>query len=137
MQDNIIKQYRGYWWLLGKENHQVPGILTRYTDGRIILYLIGSFDSDENNPFGDWTSNNNDERTIFGIDENAKKITLWGHRFAPKRNLACAFAIVSYQVRIMVYGEHCNSLTAVSNFKNTSRKTTSPTNTTKTTAGPL
>lgn len=118
MLDNIIKQYRGYWWLSVKENHQVPGILTRYADGRIILDLIGSFDSDENNPFGDWTSkNNNDERTIFGIDENAKKITLWGRRFAPKRNFASTFAIVSYRVRVMMYGEHSHSLTDKCNYK--------------------
>lgn len=117
MQDNIIKQYRGYWWLSGKENHKVPGILIRYTDGRIILDLIGSFDSDENNPYGDWTSDNNDERTIFGIDENAQKITLWGRRFAPKRNFASTFAIVSYRVRVMMYGEHHDSLTEKSNYK--------------------
>lgn len=100
-----------------KEDRQVPGFLTRFSDGRIILDLIGSFDSDEKNPFGDWTSNNNDVRTIFGIDENAKKITIWGRRFAPKRNLASTFAIVSYRVRVMVYGEHCHSLTEKCNYK--------------------
>ena len=117
LQNNIVTQYRGFWWLSEKESQRVPGILTRFSDGRIILDLIGSFDSDENNPMGDWTSNLNGERTILGIDENAKLISLWGRRFAPKRNFASTFAIVSYRVRVMMYGKHCNSLTEKYNYR--------------------
>ena len=110
MNTNIIQQYKGYYWVGKNKKRTVAGIITRYSDGRIELELIGSFDSDEKNRLGDFINQNREIRIVYGLDSDSKDITLFVIRPRAKTNLSCPFSIVTYKVLYFVYGKHVAGL---------------------------
>lgn len=110
MNTNTIQQYKGYYWVGKNKKKSVPGIITRYSDGRIELELIGSFDSDEKNRLGDFINQNRKIRIVYGLDSDSKDITLFVIRPRAKTNLSCPFSIVTYSVVYFVYGKHVAGL---------------------------
>ncbi len=105
---NILKQYKGYFWLPENEEKDVPGILTRYSNQKIELELFGSFFSDEKNRYCDFSPQKTPKRVIVihGLDSDAKKISLYAIRKSASLNLSCPFPIIKYRIIYMVYGKH-------------------------------
>ena len=110
MNTNIIQEYKGCFWVAKGKKRAVPGIVTRYSDGRIELELIGSFDSNEKNLFGDFINSPKRDRVIFGLDSSSKDITLFATRVGVTKNLSCSFSLVTYKVIYLVYGKHVTGL---------------------------
>lgn len=110
MNSNIIQQYKGYFWVAKNKKRSVPGIVTRYSDGRIVLELIGSFDSNKNNRFGDFINAPRGYRVIYGLDSSSKDITLYATRVGVTDNLSCPFSLVTYKVVFFIYGKHVAEL---------------------------
>ena len=110
MNSNIIQQYKGYFWVAKNKKRSVPGIVTRYSDGRIELELIGSFDSDEKNIFSDVINQKREIIVVYGLDSDSKNITLFAIKARTKTNLSCPFSIATYRVLYFVYGKHVAGL---------------------------
>lgn len=105
---SIIQQYKGYFWSITDTENDVPGIITRYSNNRIELELIGSLSSN-NNRFAEFTGNKSEKRkvcVIHGVDSDAKKISLYAIHNGASQNLSCPFPMVKYRVIYMVYGKH-------------------------------
>ena len=105
---SIIQQYKGYFWLSTDTEKDVPGIITRYSNNRIELELIGSLNPDKNR-FAKFTGDKGSKRkicVIHGLDSDAKKISLYAIRNGASQNLSCPFPMVKYRIIYMVYGKH-------------------------------
>ncbi|MBR1798493.1 MAG: hypothetical protein IJ761_01145 [Bacteroidales bacterium] len=116
---SIIQQYKGYFWSSTDTEKDIPGIITRYSNSRIELELIGSLSSDSNR-FAEFTGNKSLMRKaciIHGLDSDAKKISLYAIRNRTSLNLSCPFPMVKYRVVYMVYGKHIDDFEKLYNIE--------------------
>ncbi len=65
---------KGYWWLPNNPDENVAGVLTYIPDEKILLELIGAFDSKKD--FIDTLLNENSEDIIHGLTSDSKELTL-------------------------------------------------------------
>ena len=116
---SIIQQYKGYFWSSTDIEKDVPGIITRYSNNRIELELIGSLNPD-NNRFAEFTGDKGAKRkicVIHGLDSDAKKISLYAIRNGASQNWSCPFPMVKYRVIYMVYGKHIDDFEKLYNIE--------------------
>ncbi len=108
--------FKGYWWLPDKPNDRVAGVLT-YTPGeKILLELIGGFET-ENEPLVDLINDENKNASlIYGIDSNAKEISLLFCFRSFSFNFSSEFPMVRYTVRMVVHDKHVSGLEEVCDY---------------------
>lgn len=97
-------EYKGYWFLPGKEDSNVAGILTFSPEEKIVLELIGSFEKEERaiNVFLDKES----VTVIHGITSDAKKVTLFNCIKYGSFNFSSSFPITKYNCQYIILGKH-------------------------------
>lgn len=107
---------KGYWWLPSTPEDKVAGVLTYTPDGKITLELIGAFKSTNimDSMCREYCDNT---PIIYGIDSNAKEITLLKCYQTFSYNFSCDFPIIKYDARYMVYDKHINGLDEVCQYK--------------------
>lgn len=112
-EQHIIK---GYWWLPENQEDKVAGVLT-YTPGeRILLELIGGFKSSSNTFKGFLDGDEREVPIIYGIDSNAKEITLLICHSGFSFNFSSTFPMVRYTAQFLVYDKHILGLDEVCQY---------------------
>lgn len=111
MENVIIDQYKGYFWLTDNEDFKLPGILTRYSN-EMELELIGSFEPKEfdveriiNN-----CSFQNHTILLHGIDSNATRISIVATPKLIHIGETHPFSINKYRIRYLVLGKFISGL---------------------------
>lgn len=108
--------FKGYWWLPDKPEEKVAGILT-YTPGeRILLELIGGFKSEDEALFGSLDDENQNVPLIYGVDSNAKEISLVSCSRSFSYNFSSEFPITRYTVQMLVHDKHIKGLDEVCDY---------------------
>lgn len=109
--------FKGYWWLPDNPNDKVAGILT-YTPGdRILLELIGCFKDDNGHIKGIFDDRSNEIPLIYGIDSNAKKISLIDCRKnRSSYNFSSEFPIMCYSTRMVIYDKHIKRIDEICDY---------------------
>lgn len=98
------KVFKGYWWRPMHPEKRVAGVLT-YNGEKIILELIGSITQDIKKQFDE-----HKEELIYGIDSNAKEITLIDCYPSISRNFSSEFPLERYTCRRLVYDKYVRGL---------------------------
>lgn len=108
--------FKGYWWLPDKPEDRVAGVLTYTPKNKILLELIGSFTPVKDIFEGINSREGRNVPLIYGLDSNAKKISLLtcSRRFS--YNFNSDFPIVHYAARFLVYDKHVASLDEVCQY---------------------
>lgn len=108
--------FKGYWWLPGNQEDKVAGVLT-YTPGeRILLELIGGFKSSDNTFQGFLDGYEKEVPLIYGVDSNAKEITLLTCHSGFSFNFSSTFPLVRYTAQLLVYDKHILGLDEVCHY---------------------
>lgn len=102
MRDKI--EYKGYWWLPYNPDETVAGILTYIPGEKMILELIGAFDSSRESIIA--FMNKKNESVIHGLTSDSKKVTLINCHPSGSANLTCSFPVIRYHCRFFVIGKH-------------------------------
>lgn len=97
---------KGYWWLPNNPNETVAGVLTYIPDEKILLELIGAFDSKKD--FIDTLLNENSEDIIHGLTSDSKELTLVNCHSFGSLNFSCPFPIMKYSCQFLIIGKHLN-----------------------------
>lgn len=108
--------FKGYWWLPDKPEDKVAGVLTYSPGERILLELIGGFESEEVTIAGFLDKENNKVALIHGVDSNAMEISLVSCYRSFSYNYSSGFPIMHYSTRMAIYGKHINSLDEVCDY---------------------
>jgi len=101
-------EFRGYWFLPGKYDSKVAGILTFVPNKKIKLELIGSFDNDSE-PLHAFL-NKKTEMILHGITSDSKEITLYNCYPSGKVNLSCPFPMVNYTCQYLLVGKFLDNI---------------------------
>ena len=102
---------KGYWWLPNNPNETVAGVLTYIPDEKILLELIGAFDSKKD--FIDTLLNENSEDIIHGLTSDSKELTLVNCHSFGSLNFSCPFPIMKYSCQFLLSSTYkCNFLGA-------------------------
>ena len=114
------QEFKGKWWLPGKEENKVVGTLY-FTPGKsILLELIGSLKGKSQDPFEEILNIVNvDSRieTIFGHCSNGKDITLFNSFCNISRSFKADHPITTYDSRYLVIGIHLKNINEKNFFK--------------------
>lgn len=102
--DKEERVYKGYWWRPLEPKKRVAGVLT-YSGDKIVVEIIGSF-YDE---VGDIMACHK-EPIIYGIDSNAKEITLVDCTGSLNLNFSSEFPIVRYTCQRIIYDRYIDGL---------------------------
>ena len=97
------QEFRGYWFLPGKYDSKVAGILTFIPNEKIKLELIGTFDSDVD-PISAFM-NKKTEMIVHGISSDSKEITLYNCHPSGSVNFSCPFPMVNYTCQYLLVGK--------------------------------
>lgn len=108
--------YKGYWWLPDKPEDKIAGILTFSPGEKILLELIGGFESEEVTIAGFFDKENNKVALIHGIDSNAMEISLVSCYRSFSYNYSSGFPMMRYSTQIAIYGKHINSMDEVCDY---------------------
>lgn len=103
---NTAKQFKGYWWLPDNPDDKVAGVLTYYQGESCVLELIGCFEKYSGSPQNFFTDRDNTEELIYGIDSDAKEISLIHNYRSGSLNLSSEFPITRYSIQYFVYDRH-------------------------------
>lgn len=82
---------KGYWWLPNNPNETIAGVLTYIPNEKILLELIGTFDSKKD--FIDTFFSSKSEDIIHGLTSNSEEITLVNCHPSGSLNFGCPFPI--------------------------------------------
>lgn len=105
----VTQEYKGQWWLPGKEDDKVSGILY-YTPGEsLLLELIGNFKDGSQDPFEELINVHRVE-TIFGQSSDGKDITLFDSGCNLQRTFKADYPVARYHPREIAIGMHINSI---------------------------
>lgn len=108
--------FKGYWWLPENPEDRVAGVLT-YTPGeKILLELIGGFKTAQGAFKGFMDSDEKEIPIIYGVDSNAKEISLESCHSGFSYNFSSTFPMVRYTAQLMVYDKHIKSLEEVCQY---------------------
>lgn len=102
MRDKI--EYKGYWWLPYNPDETVAGILTYIPGEKMILELIGAFDSSKESVIA--FMNNKAESIIYGLTSDSKKVTLANCHPSGSVTFTCPFPMIRYNCQFLVIGKH-------------------------------
>lgn len=97
-------EYKGYWWLPNHPSRQVAGVLNYYPNEKIVLELIGTFDSEKVAVVA--LLSKKTENIIHGLTSNAEKITLINCISSGSANFSCDFPIIRYSCQFIVVGKY-------------------------------
>lgn len=100
-------EFKGIWYLPGREEKSVAGILYYKKGDLIKLELIGSL-SEESHPFaGFFSKGTGEQKLIYGESSDGKKITLiTSFKGASSRNSSCSFPLTSFDCAYIIVGKH-------------------------------
>lgn len=102
MNDKI--EYKGYWFLPGKPDDKVAGVLTYIPKEKIELELIGGF----SNSLEEIISDFKETEIIHGFTSDAKKITLVICFPSISKNSSSSFPITKYDCEYLIVDKHLN-----------------------------
>ena len=102
MTDKI--EYKGYWFLSGKPDDKVAGVLTYIPKEKIELELIGGF----SNSLEDIILDFKETEIIHGFTSDAKKITLASCLPSISKNSSSSFPITKYDCGYLIIDKHLN-----------------------------
>ncbi len=109
--------FKGYWWLPSSPDDKVAGVLTVEPNGKVLLELMGAFDS-AGKSF-DFESNIVD--VIYGRcyapNNNMKDISLMDCRSAITYNFSSSFPLTRYTCIYALIGIHAESMDSQEFFK--------------------
>ena len=109
--------FKGYWWLPGREDDKVAGVLTYNPGENILLELIGCFTG---NGFSIKELINGDLKkvpVIYGIDSDAKRISLFDCYLSFSANFNSGFPITKFTSGFVVIGMHINGMAEPSFYR--------------------
>lgn len=102
--------FKGYWWLPGREDDKVAGVLTYNPEANILLELIGCFTgpgfSIEELIDGELKK----VPVIYGVDSDAKRISLFDCYLSFSANFSSSFPITKFTSGFVVIGMHINGM---------------------------
>lgn len=108
--------FKGYWWLPDKPDDRVAGVLT-YTPGeRILLELIGGFETEDDPLMVLMNDKTKSVPLIHGVDSNAKEISLLRCYRSFSYNFSSEFPMVRFTAQIVVHDKHVNGLDEVCDY---------------------
>lgn len=114
------QEFKGKWWLPGKEENKVVGTLY-FTPGKsILLELIGNLKGKSQDPFEEILSIVNVDtsiETIFGHCSNGQDITLFNSFCNISRSFKADHPITTYDSRYLVIGIHLKNINEKKFFK--------------------
>lgn len=108
--------FKGYWWLPDKTNNKIAGVLTYSPGESILLELIGGFESEEVTITGLLDEGNKKVALIYGVDSNAKKLSLVSCYRSFSYNYSSGFPMMRYSIRMAICGKHIQSLDEVCDY---------------------
>ena len=123
-------EFKGFWWLPNTHEKKVAGILKYNQHQQIQLELIGTIQDEES--IVDLFQNDRKVAVIFGIDENAKPITLlqcFGYasfNFSsefPIQKFICQYALVGIHLAGMDTPRFSKAIVEIPNLSNWCRPT--------------
>jgi len=108
--------YKGKWWIPGKENDKVSGVLSYTPEEAISLELIGNFEDSAKDAISSLFC---DERVpvIYGQASDGSDISLFDCGNNINRVFKADFPIATYYPRVIAIGIHVSSLTEQRFFK--------------------
>lgn len=107
--------FKGYWWLPGRPDDKVAGVLT-YTRGKgAVLELVGCFTYGDGNPLMNMFDHKG-EPLIYGIESGAKEISLVGCSKGTSYNFSSPFPLTRYSADLVVYDKHIAGLDEVCDY---------------------
>lgn len=102
---DISKDFKGYWYLPGKEDTKIPGTLKFIPGEKPELELFGSFEGRYS--IFEEKKENLEKEIILGEVSNGKNITLINnHRGGSSLNFSSAFPITKYYTEYILQGIH-------------------------------
>jgi hypothetical protein len=111
------KLFKGYWFIPNEPDKKVAGILHYTPYEKLKLELIGGFED----PHEYLKSLGQEEISpvvvIWGVDQNAKKITLINCYRYGSLNFSSEFPMISYTVKYAIIGTHINNVDDKAFFK--------------------
>lgn len=108
-------EYRGYWWLPGREDNRLSGTL-EIADGRCELHLLGDFgreELDRTDRTVSWSLDLAEQERIVGVSTKGKPITLEGHQGAPHEVSLPGIPTSTYIRRLALVGKEFEANEAV------------------------
>ena len=99
--------HKGYWWLPGKHEDKIAGVLTYNPNSSIELELFGLLYPNVN-PIDSLAEAKNQD-VIYGITSDAKEITLLRCRLSGSYNFASEFPLINYNCQNLLVGIHLES----------------------------
>lgn len=108
--------FKGYWWLPDNPQNKVAGVLTYSPGERILLELIGAFESKDGAPKDFFVENDESVPLILGIDSDAKEMSLISCNSSFSYNFSSSFPIMHYTAQMAVYDKHIRGLDEICQY---------------------
>ena len=108
--------FKGYWWLPENPDNKVAGVLTYTPEERIVLELIGAFETADGSIKDVLDLENQTVPLIYGMDSNAKEITLLSCHSGFSFNFSCPFPMVHYVAEVLIYDKHIGGLDEICQY---------------------
>jgi len=115
MQESRV--FKGYWFLPNDPDKKIAGILSFVPFETLKLELIGGFDTPQDYLMNVESEEVDYDDIIWGIDEDAKRITLVNCAKYGKLNLSSEFPMINYTIDYAIIGVHINSWEEKAFFK--------------------
>lgn len=109
--------FKGYWFIPSRPDKKVAGILHFMPYERLKLELIGGFDTPTEYIESFGSGELEQERVIWGIDQNAKEISLINCDKHGSLNFSSEFPMINYIVQYAIIGKHIDTWDDRSFFK--------------------
>ncbi|MGK9123913.1 hypothetical protein M1D52_07325 [Olivibacter sp. SA151] len=109
--------FKGYWFIPNKPKQKVAGILHFTPYETLKLELIGGFETPKDSLKNMASDVLTTEDVIWGIDQDAKNITLVNCRKYGSLNFSSEFPMISYTVQHAIIGIHISAWDEKTFFK--------------------
>lgn len=110
------QEYKGQWWLPGKDDDKVSGTLYYNPGESLLLELIGNFKDESQDPFQELLNVHRID-VIYGQCSDGKDITLFDAGCNLQRTFKADYPVARYHPREIVIGMHLPSITEKRFFK--------------------
>ena len=110
------QEYKGQWWLPGKDDDKVSGTLYYNPGESLLLELIGNFKDESQDPFQELLNVHRID-VIYGQCPDGKDITLFDAGCNLQRTFKADYPVARYHPREIVIGMHLPSITEKRFFK--------------------
>lgn len=102
--------FKGYWWLPGREDDKVAGVLTYNPGENILLELIGCFTGNGFSIKELIDGGLKKVPVIYGADSDAKRISLFDCYLSFSANFSSSFPITKFTSGFVVIGMYINGM---------------------------